>query len=310
MLLVEQNEGSLQMGDIKAKVIAHSINEEGVELISIETIAPKFLDAEIEKHRMFSSNSSSDRAIPFHKMREKPIFIPEDVRLNEKGMQGYSNLEGEELQLFREDMKELYLYTLSVLGKWGHVHKQHLNRYLLGYSIQTKVITANKEWWDYFIGLRKAEGADPAIQSLTKCVDISLEGSSPIELGVDDWHLAYYEGGVWTKEEGIPLKVALDRSVAACARTSYSNHDGTRVENKKDGELAERLLRDGHFSCFEHQATPMQTSVRCNRNYLTEQGFYLGEEQGATHIDRNQDLWSANFKGWVQYRQLVQQKEG
>ena len=302
-----QDTNLLEIDNIEAKVIAHSVNEEGVELISIETIAPKFLDAEIEKHRMFSSNSSSDRAIPFHRMREKPLFIPKDVRLNEKGMQGYSKLEGEELQLFREDMKRLYLNTLSVLKKWGHVHKQHLNRYLLGFSMQTKVITANKEWWDYFIGLRKAEGADPAIQSLAKCVDISLKDSSPIKLGRNDWHLAYYEGGAWTKEDGIPIKVALDRSVAACARTSYSNHDGTRADNKKDRELAERLLRDGHFSCFEHQATPM--SVTRWPEYSDPSAWLNVEEQGITHADRKGVYWSANFKGWVQYRQLLQQKE-
>ena len=28
-------------------------------------------------------------------------------------------------------------------------------------------------------------------------------------------------------------------------------------------------------------------------------------EDGITHIDRNGNFWSANFKGWVQNRQLI-----
>ena len=54
---------------IEAKIILDSISTHGIRLTTIQTKAPKFLDAEFEKHRMISSNSSSDRALP-------PGYIP------------------------------------------------------------------------------------------------------------------------------------------------------------------------------------------------------------------------------------------
>jgi len=27
--------------------------------------------------------------------------------------------------------------------------------------------------------------------------------------------------------------------------------------------------------------------------------------EGATHVDKNGDVWSGNFKSWCQYRQLI-----
>ena len=85
------------MLEIGAKVLAHSVNyaNENHQLITIQTIAPYFLDAEIEKHRMISSNSSSNRAIPITKTTTADYFIPEDVRFNQKGMQGELRVEGE-----------------------------------------------------------------------------------------------------------------------------------------------------------------------------------------------------------------------
>ena len=28
-------------------------------------------------------------------------------------------------------------------------------------------------------------------------------------------------------------------------------------------------------------------------------------EEGVTHMDKNTDMWSGNFKRWIQYRQLI-----
>ena len=52
---------------ISAKIILDSVSN-NIRLTTMQLKAPKFLDAEFEKHRMLSSNSSSDRAIPLEKM--------------------------------------------------------------------------------------------------------------------------------------------------------------------------------------------------------------------------------------------------
>lgn len=79
-------------------------------------------------------------------------------------------------------------------------------------------------------------------------------------------------------------------SVARCARVSYLTHDGKR-DIEKDLELFERLRTSGHWSPFEHVATP----------YFM--GF--GIEQIGTDLSK-QNLWSGNFLGWKQYRKEFQ----
>jgi hypothetical protein len=40
--------------------------------------------------------------------------------------------------------------------------------------------------------------------------------------------------------------------------------------------------------------------IEINLSYVVESW-----EEGITHSDRAGNLWSGNFKGWVQYRQLI-----
>lgn len=268
---------------ITAKVICDSIYKDS-RLITLQTTACKYLDAEICKHRMISSNSSSDRAIPFDKMIKRRPFIPTDVRRNQSGMQGTEKLVGSDLVDFQADMLEIYGLTIDILGDWKHVHKQHLNRYLLGFSMQDKVMTANKEQFDYFFGLRLSEHADPAIQELAFRMKEAIDASEPKELQLGAWHLPYVE------ELYHPSSAKL--SVARCARVSYLNHDQTEPDAEKDLALYEQLLNHKHLSCFEHVATPMK-----NR--------FDTFDVGTTHIDARGRCWSGNFVNWTQYRQLV-----
>ena len=89
-------------GEIYAKVVADSVAN-GIRLTTLQIKAPKFIDAEFEKHRMLSSNSSSDRAIPFTKLADRPYFLPLDVRLNQSGMQGIEVMSDDEVAKFHED---------------------------------------------------------------------------------------------------------------------------------------------------------------------------------------------------------------
>lgn len=73
---------------IYAKVISDSIGSHGGRILSIVTKAPMFLDAEFEKHRRLSnvsSNSSSNRAIPFLKMIDMMRIAKHDERIFQYG---------------------------------------------------------------------------------------------------------------------------------------------------------------------------------------------------------------------------------
>jgi len=56
-----------------------------------------------------------------------------------------------------------------------------------------------------------------------------------------------------------------------------------------------------HMTPFEGVAKPMI------RNTLYTFALISDTEQGITHVDRKLRLWSGNFRGWIQYRQLIQQ---
>jgi len=278
---------------ISAKIVADSIHENGPRLITFETLAPKAIDAQIRTHRMLSQNSSSDRAIPFSKMIEREYYLPEDVRRNEKGMQGYKALTRDELDNFRWDMDLLYENTIEMLSKWSKiVHKQHINRYLLGFSLQSKVITGTE--WDNFFELRLAKDAQPEIQALARAMKRAMEQSEPRVLKPGEWHLPYVT-------ERVDIETAIKCSVARCARVSYNNHDGTQADISKDIALHDFLMESRHYSPLEHQATPMKPY----EHDKTNTHHFTTWQHGVSHMDHQCSLWSGTLRGWIQYRKLV-----
>ena len=289
---------------ISAKVIADSISPYGQRITTLQISAPKFLDAEFEKHRMLSSNSSSDRAIPLSKMKEAPRYYPNEVRYNQPGMQGDESLPKEEVIKFHESLYGVWEAVIKMAGKWSNVHKQHINRYLLPFTIQHKVVTATD--WDNFFRLRLADDAQPEIYELAEKMKDSIDESTPTILDAGEWHTPYVGKGYYSGVGKGPYNdmiAAIKCSVARCARVSYNNHDGSSPDVGKDLELYQMLLDSEHMSPFEHVATP--------RGSPYELGWIMDPAPlwpaGVTHIDREKTKWSGNFRNWIQYRKLVEQ---
>lgn len=274
---------------ISAEVLKHSVNENGVDVVTFLLTAPKFLDAEFEKHRMISSNSSSDRAVPFEKMCTKDIFIPTDLRLNQKGMQGFEKLPPLETAAFQGMVKDLFAHTKEVLSEFSVVHNQHLNRYLLGFSYQTKVATMNGSYLAYFLELRDSIHADPAMQQLAEAMRVAYANSDPVlrtKKSEVPLHLPFVDDNTVSE---IGLVNAIKVSAARCARTSYANHGTGKVSVEADLDLCSFLKAQKHLTPFEHQLKPMG-----NMQWAL----------GVTHIDRAGLRWSGNIHGWIQYRHL------
>lgn len=279
-------------GGIYAKVITAS-EANNIPIYTLEVKAPKFIDAEFEKHRMISSNSSSSRAIPFNKLNE--FYLPFDVRKNQKGMQGYEK--SEHADAFREFLIDLYANQLNELMLWKkEIHKQHLNRYIEPWMYQTKVVTATE--LDNFFNLRLASDAQPEIQELARCMKEAINIIDPIPATIGYWHLPYIDISKELTEVNGNWEILKKCSVARCARVSYKNHDKSNPSIEKDLELYKFLLNSGHLTPFEHQSTPMY-KIR------GDVGIDLWPE-GVTHMDEKGRYWSGNFRGWIQYRQTIQ----
>jgi len=285
---------------ITAKIIADSISQSGIRLTTIETQAPKFIDAEFEKHRMLSSNSSSSRAIPFGPLKE--MYTPEDIRKKQKGMQGYEQIEIRDRGRFKFDIESYYDDLQVMLHEYENIiHKQHLNRYLEPWMLQKKIVTATE--WDNFFKLRLAKDAQPEIQELARCMKEAMDESTPEVLKPGEYHLPYINIFEELNVNNVGIENAIKCSIARCARVSYNNHDGSQPDINKDIELYNFLLSSGHMSPFEHCLTPMKES------HLTESRLKAGKdwERGTTHLDRDGRYWSGNARGWLQWRQIIEQ---
>ena len=115
-----------------------------------------------------------------------------------------------------------------------------------------------------FFHLRLSEHAQPEIRLLAEKMFDLYSNSKPKVIDYGEWHLPYIREDD-REEHG--LHDLRKISVARCARISYLTHEGVR-DTSKDIDLHDRLLNDGHFSAFEHQATPTHDSCERYGNFL------------------------------------------
>jgi hypothetical protein len=111
----------------------------------------------------------------------------------------------------------------------------------------------------------------------------------------------------------LDIEDAIKASVARCARVSYMKHDNSNPSIEEDIELYNMLVvrpyksdkitlgvdEPTHESPTEHQATPMDYSSNSDWNWT----------KGFTHFDKYGQFWSANFRGWIQHRQWLNNNE-
>jgi len=144
---------------ISAIIPAHSINEQGDELISVLATFPRIILAEVNTHRMLSKNTSSSRAIPFNKMVEtiqNDPFIPIAWQKEHSGMQGTEYLvDRKHENAVYEWLKarDFAVKQASIMNNDG-VTKQLCNRLLEPFMWTTMLITGPKSGWDNFFTLR------------------------------------------------------------------------------------------------------------------------------------------------------------
>jgi len=295
-----------------AKIIDDSISEAGIRITTLELEYPRFIHSEFMTHRMFSRNASSSRAIPIEKMlkqvEENPA-MPIHWGKNQPGMQAREEVE------FPDIADEIWRYganravDVAIHLKDCELHKQIVNRVLEPFQHIKVVVTATE--WDNFFKLRLHPDAQPEMYELARVMKEAMDNSKPVKLKRGEWHLPYVsskkqEYGLWIGlDTDCPVfdwNKAIKCSVARCARVSYLNHDKSEPNVDKDIVLADKLLEFGHMSPFEHQATPMYASGL--RHKLS---FGSPWEKGVTHMDRHANYWSGNFRGFLMYRQLLEQ---
>lgn len=318
---------------IKATVLANSISPTGQELITFEIEYPRIILAELNTHKMLSKSSHSSRAIPFNKMVNqltgRPVrFGAANPGMQDTGVDFEAEVQGSwgemkvEPALAWDDAKELAKRMAKNFFIAGY-HKQVYNRLTEPFQMMRTVISGTE--WANFFWLRNHEAADPTLHELARVMYAAMTSSVPQLLYPGEWHLPYVETqrGMFPEDEGtlyyfirdgedlgtyLKLEDAIKVSAARCAAVSFRNEDYTL---EKSLQVCEKLTGDDrkHGSAFEHQGTPI-TPER-GRWSLREGGvinianFPSTWQEGISHVDRERNLWSGNFKGFVQYRKLI-----
>ncbi len=312
-------------GGIVARVVADSISESGVRLMTYELEFHRYILSEYNTHRMFSRNAASTRAIPLIKMLERiaenpamPIFYGK----NQAGMAAEEELEGEareRAEAVIRKMLDACTEGVKELNEIG-LHKQHAGRYLEPWGWVKGVVSFTE--YDNWEWLRLDGAAQPEIAELARCMREARDQSVPQLLKAGQWHLPYVEwtiadcdGSMYYKNslgefEFITLENAIKVSCARCAAVSYR---GVDYGLEKCLQLYDRLVgsEKKHSSALEHCATPMQpysSDYTHSEAYVTTINSQQSSntwQEGISHVDRDGNLWSGNFKGWIQYRKTI-----
>lgn len=292
---------------IKAKVITDSVSPAGIRLTTLELEFPRFILAEISKHRVFSMSAQSTRAVPVNKfitMVNETPFIPAEFGRNQSGMQSTEPLSLAEQEIARNIWIESSQSARVCAEKLRdlQVHKQFCGRILEPYLWQKTVITATE--FDNFFSLRLHKDAQPELRVLAEKMKAAMNASTPKKLWPEEWHLPYVKqndaGGLYTDDDCVmTLEDALKYSAAKCASQSYRTES---LSLERGLAIYQKLVESEPFHSVpcEHQATPMEPLLptdftRCK----------WMDTPGITHMDRECNLWSANFKGWLQQRKIL-----
>lgn len=227
-----------------------------------------------------------------------------------------------------EKAKQDAIFWSKAFYKAGYA-KQVYNRGLETYQMMKTVISGTE--WDNLFWLRNHGAADPSFEELARCMQRARDESTPQLLKAGEYHLPYvdsyweqvfyrdgthnlqvfYIGDILSSSKQIEilyLEDAIKVSCARCCAVSFRNTDYGLEQSKR---VYERLISDSkiHGSALEHCATPMQpkTTVKWGEK---EHAVNIPQkpstwEPGISHMDKEQNLWSGNFKGFVQYRKLI-----
>lgn len=284
---------------ISAKIIQDSVNQDN-RITTFELEYPRFIHSELLTHRMFSRNSSSSRAVPVKTMLdniEKNPAMPVYWGEQQPGMQAAREVaDKNQAANVWNNAKHAAIDHTKQLIELG-LHKQIANRITEPFQNIRTVLTAT-EFANWF-SLRYHEDAQPEIYELSKCMQQALNQSTPLELEPTEWHVPYVDRQRAQQLEytsgGNPLDYATARilSVSCCAQVSYRTNN---TEIAKANLIYHKLVGSTpvHASPLEHQATPMRK-------------LKIGKEiePGVTHMTLDSKLWSANLRGWIQFRQLL-----
>lgn len=261
---------------ISAKIITHSINPDGKDLVTLLLKYPRFIHSELMTHRCASKNAASSRAIPYERMckelKENPAF-PEKWGTHQKGMQSGEVADEGTVRASKIGWElardQVMSYTDAMDG--NGIHKSITNRLLEPWCHMTTVFTVDGAGFESIMRLRAHPDAQPEFKVLAYNMLDKYLKSTPDSVNWNDWHIPF------AHNEDRCISDRLIISAARCAWTSYGNPEGDRTYEACEAVYKKLVQSDQlHASPFEHQARAENgrhrnfTGWRQNRIFLEE----------------------------------------
>ena len=304
----------------QVKVIQDSLSPTGDRLVTFEIETYRYIWAEVMTHRQLSRNGQSSRAVPSKTvLKVNEDFVrPIVYGKNKAGMSSteeFNALESAKIQKVW-DAAANYAFAASLqLNELG-LHKQWANRITEPFSKIKAVISATE--WDNFFWLRiDPEAAQPEIVDLAVKMQKAMQDSIPLQLKAGELHVPYVDRevgfdlsdeiryyisgqdvGELSKEEALRI------SASCCCQVSYRKLDDSF---NKAMEIWDKLFSGPkpHFSPAEHQAIALGS----RKAGIIQRVFPSYLPEGVSHIDREGNLWSGNFKGFIQHRKIIEARQ-
>jgi len=300
----------------QVKVIQDSINTSGDRMITYEIETYRYIWAEVLTHKMLVKNAQSSRAVPVKSVasvNEHNYVEPIIWGKNKAGMSASEELEGDNLKSARliwAEMSQTAFSASNMLSDLG-LHKMWTNRITEPFS-RIKAVISGTEWDNFFWLRTDEEAVQPEFYDLACKMLDARNQSTPFLLRQNELHVPYIERVVETKDglvhyysndKEVSMQDAMKISASCIAQVSYRRLDTSYA---KAMEIYDKLFSGPkpHLSPTESIAIALGN----NRATLLERVFPSRLAKGVSHIDREGYLWSANLKGFVQYRKLMEEQ--
>lgn len=171
--------------------------------------------------------------------------------------------------------------------------------------LKTKGIDASNWTEEQWQSINTSQ-AEIHIQKIAEMMWDAMNESTPKQLKSGEWHLPFSDkindgklAQVISPNEALIYsnislqELRLKVCVSRCARISYQTlGDNPKIDYEADIKLHDRLLAEGHMSPFEHCGRAMSDDEYASFRVKTPDDDQIG--------------WCKNFRGFIQYRYLVE----
>lgn len=300
--------------NITAEVLLGTDNPNGPPIYTLKLQFPRYILAAFSKHRMFSFNSASSRAVPIEKMIKLMEATPCEPMSWGKAQKGMSGGELNDAKLYGEynyngftteftgqskekvwDEARTSAITYAKAFTDAGYHQEIVGRLLEPFQMIQIILTATD--FDNFFKLRLASDAQSEIQELARAMKEAID-SYALEQPRQGWHLPMITDEELTK---FTLDECANISAARAAVLSYYNYKGEALGVESATKIANHLLNNGgapHLSPFEHQA-----------RILTEPELDLCDELTCTAIVETTYLPDGTYAPELIHKGLIKKKK-